>query len=266
MKSPFPGMDPYLEQHWGDVHHNLVTFAQGMINDYLPRDLRARVQERVLVELPSEDRTYYPDIRVVEHERPGQSGTAPAVSGVALAEPLEVPFLEPETQGYIEIIETRPERRVITVLEILSPSNKYAGRGRELYRQKQLDLIEGEVSLVEIDLLRAGPHVLQVSLGRIPPSHRTPYKVCVHRGWKASAEIYRAPLREALPAIRVPLRETDTDVPLDLQALIAQVYRHGRYDDIDYTLPPVPPLDPDDEAWADALLRQAGKRPATTAS
>jgi hypothetical protein len=266
MKSPFPGMDPYLEQHWGDVHHNLITFAQGMLNEQLPRDLRARVEERILVELPSEDRVYYPDIRVVEHDHPGQSGTATTASGVTLAEPLEVPFLEPETQGYIEIVETRPERRLITVLEILSPSNKYAGPGRELYRQKQRDLMQGCVSLVEIDLLRAGPHVLQVALGRYPPAYRTPYKVCVHRGWKASAEIYRVPLREPLPAIRVPLRQTDADVPLDLQALIMQVYRHGRYDDIDYTVPPVPPLDPADEAWADELLRQAGKRPATASS
>ena len=108
--------------------------------------------------------------------------------------------------------------------------------------------------------------MLQVPLARYPSSHRTPYKVCVHRGWKASAEIYRVPLREALPTIRVPLRESDADVPLDLQALVTQVYRHGRYDDIDYAVPPVPPLDPDDDAWADALLRQAGKRPAPAAS
>src|SRR5262249_39689030 len=115
---------------------------------------------------------------------------AVAASDVTVAEPLEVPFLEPETQGFVEIVETRPERRVITVVEVLSPSNKYAGRGRELYRQKQCDLADGCISLVEIDLLRAGPHVLQVPLAQYPPSHRTPYKVCVHRGWKASAEIY----------------------------------------------------------------------------
>jgi hypothetical protein len=255
-------MDPYLEQHWGDVHLNLISFAEGLLNEHLPRDLRARAQERILVELPSEDRVYYPDVRVVEHERRGQGGTAVAAADVTMSEPLEVPFLEPETQGFLEIVEARPERRVITVLEVLSPSNKYAGRGRDLYRQKQSDLADGCISLVEIDLLRAGPHVLQVPLAQYPPAYRTPYKVCVHRGWKASAEIYRVPLRERLPVIRVPLRQTDADVPLDLQALITQVYRHGRYDDIDYTVPPVPPLDPDDEGWADELLRAAGKRPA----
>jgi hypothetical protein len=232
-----------------------------LLNDHLPRDLRARVQERVLVELPSQERVDSPHVRVVEHDSRGPAGTALAASDVTLAEPLEVPFLESETQGFLEIVESRPERRVITVLEVLSPSNKYAGPGRELYRQQQRDLAAGCVSLVEIDLLRAGPHVLQVPLGQYPPVYRTAYKVCVHRGWKASAEIYRVPLRERLPAVRVPLRETDADVPLDLQALIAQVYRHGRYDDIDYTLAPVPPLEPEDATWADELLRAAGKRP-----
>src|ERR1700733_644224 len=70
MHSPFPGMDPYLEQHWGDVHHNLVSFAEGWLNERLPRDLRARAQERVVVSLPGEDRGYYPDVRVAEHDRP----------------------------------------------------------------------------------------------------------------------------------------------------------------------------------------------------
>jgi hypothetical protein len=86
--------------------------------------------------------------------------------------------------------------------------------------------------------------------------------VCVCRGNKAAAEIYRVPLREPLPTIRVPSRPDDADVPLELQTLIEQVYRHGRYDDIDYTLPPLPPLDAEDDAWADELLRQAGRRPA----
>ncbi len=261
MQSPFPGMDPYLEQHWGDVHHNLISFAEGWLNERLPRGLRARAQERIVVALPGDERGYYPDVRVVEHDPPKQGGTAVATSDLTLAEPLEVSFLEPETQGFLEIIDSRSERRVITVLEVLSPSNKYAGAGRELYRQKQRDLAEGGVSLVEIDLLRAGPHVLQLPLAQYPPAYRTPYKVCVHRSWKAKAEIYRVPLRERLPAIRVPLRETDADVPLDLQALIAQVYRHGRYDDLDYTVPPVPPLDADDATWADEVLRAAGKRP-----
>ena len=127
-----------------------------------------------------------------------------------------------------------------------------------MYQEKQCDLGDADVSLVEIDLLRAGPHVLQLPLAQYPPAYRTPYKVCVHRGWKAKVEIYRVPLRQRLPAIRIPLRQTDADVKLDLQALITQVYRHSRYDDIDYTVPPVPPLGADDDAWADELLAPLG--------
>lgn len=261
MKSPFPGMDPYLEQSWGDVHNTLIIYAKAMLNERLPRDLRARSDERIVVESPAEAHTYYPDIRVVDGGGSGGSATAVAVPDVAMADPLVVHFREPETQAFLEIIETGPQRRLITVLEFVSPSNK-VGKGREQYLQKMRDLSEAEVSLVEIDLLRAGPHVLQLPLSQYPASHRTPYKVCVCRGTKASAEIYRVPLRDPLPTIRVPLRQADTDVPLELQSLIEQVYHHGRYDDIDYTQPPVPPLDAGDAAWADELLRASGKRPA----
>jgi hypothetical protein len=256
-------MDPYLEQHWGDVHHNLITFAQGFLNERLPGDLRAQAEERVLIKLPHDDLACYPDVRVVEREPCGIGGTSVFEDDIAAAKPLEVPFLEPETQGFLTIVESDPERRIITVLEILSPSNKHAGPGRDVYRQKQRDLANAEISLVEIDLLRAGPHVLQVPLPQYPASYRTPYKVCVHRGWKANAEIYAVPLRQRLPIIRIPLRASDADVPLDLQALVTQVYRHGRYDDIDYTRPPVPPLQPEDDRWASELLQAAGKRPAT---
>lgn len=263
MQSPFPGMDPYLEQHWGDVHHRLVQYASDRLQEILPADLRARAEERVVGDLPSHDEhANYPDVRVVEHPNVAHGATAVAAPDGIMAELLEVPFIEAETQGYIEILQTRPERRVITVIEVLSPSNKYAGRGRDLYEHKQRDLEAAGISMVEVDLLRAGPHVLQLPLAQYPADYRTPYKVCVHRAGKAKIEIYRVPLREPLPAIRIPLREADADVRLDLQALIAQVYRNGRYDDIDYTVPPVPALGDEDATWADTLLRAAGKRPA----
>jgi hypothetical protein len=261
MKSPFPGMDPYLEQHWGDVHQSLITYARGMLNERLPDDLRARVEERISVELPShEEKDYYPYLRVFRHEKPSTGSSALAVAERKIAVPVEVRFLEPETQSFIEISVVRPERRLITVIEILSPSNKAAGHGRDLYHEKQTNLAKGQITLVEIDLLRAGPHVLQVPLRDYPKSCRTHYKVCTHRGWKGGAEAFPVPLREPLPIIPIPLRPTDADVGLDLQALVEIVYRQGRYDDIDYSVPPVPPLDPEDEAWADQLLRAAGRR------
>jgi hypothetical protein len=96
----------------------------------------------------------------------------------------------------------------------------------------------------------------------VPPSHRTTYQVCVTRGWRPGYyEIYRVALREPLPTIGIPLRQTDHDVPLRLQDLIDRCYHNGRYDDISYRAEPDPPLESDDAAWAHALLTSKGLRP-----
>ncbi len=164
-------------------------------------------------------------------------------------------------QGFIEIIDIKSGRRVVTVIEILSPSNKIPGPGRDLYLKKQNELRAGSVSLVEIDLLRSGNRVMCAPFELIPEGHRTPYAACVRRGWKPlEIEYYRLPLRERLPAFGIPLRETDPDAPLDLQAVVDQCYELAVYDDIDYREDPDPPLIGDDARWADALLREQGRR------
>jgi hypothetical protein len=261
-------MDPYLEEFWGDVHASLVLYARDQLQGLLPRDLRARVEERVFVDAPEAgERDVYPDIRVVERGR-GPTITAAPPAGVAVAQPLVLQLVdeqsvdEPVTETFIEIIDIGSGRRVVTVIEVLSPANKRSGPGRELYLKKQGELLAGQVSLVEIDLLRAGRAVLAVKPRRIPPAYRTPYRMVVRRGWlPLQAELYAVPLRERLPSIRVPLRQTDADVTLDWQALLDRCYDNGGYqDDLDYEDEPDPPLPPDDAAWADALLREKGRR------
>jgi hypothetical protein len=98
--------------------------------------------------------------------------------------------------------------------------------------------------------------------GPFSSAQQTPYSICVRRGWKPlEFEYYRIPLRERLPAIAIALRQSDPDVPLDLQALIDQCYETARYDDdIDYREEPDPHLKRDDAQWADTLLREQGRR------
>jgi hypothetical protein len=275
MKSPFPGMDPYLERYWGDVHQGVITYIRDWLQSRLPGDLRARMQERVYIELPDARRAmYYPDVRVVE--RPGLSSTAGTTS--AIAEPLAAedfsngdltadnPLIvhldiEPTTESYVEIIDVKSGHRVITAIEVLSPTNKRAGEGQRLYLQKRADQQSAGVNTVEIDLLRGGQRILMIHAEQIPPSHRTAYQVCV---WRASQPgqiaIYRLPLATRLPEVAIPLRPTDQDVVLDLQAIVEQCYRNGGYDDIDCRGEPDPPLSRVDEIWADTLLREQGKR------
>ncbi len=263
MNSPFPGMDPYLEAHWRDVHHALITYARDQIQSQLPAGLLARMEERVFVEPEEgEGRVVYPEVRVVERGKFPPAGRMPASSATAV-EPLVIPFMsEPATQGYLQIIDLGTGHRVITVIEFLSPTNKIPGEGQELYLKKQRECRESRVNLVEIDLTRAGKQKLLIPMERIPPSHRTTYQVCVWRGWKPETiEVYPVPLQKSLPIIRIPLRETDGDISLDLQALIEQCYQNGRYgEDLDYHSDPVPPLLPDEAEWASKLLRSKSLR------
>jgi len=255
-------MDPYLEEHWRDIHHRFLTYACDELQAHLPNDLRARLEERVYVEPEYEEgRGIYPDVRVVEY--PGRGGGQTALAAeVEVAEPLIIHTEgEPATEGFIEIIDVGSGNRVVSAIELLSNSNKEPGDGQDQYRKKQREYLQGGVSLVEIDLLRSGRRRLAVPPLLVPPSHRTVYQVCVTRGWRPhSHEVYRAALREPLPTIRVPLRQTDPDVPLNLQALIDRCYHNGRYDDINYRADPFPPLAPEDAAWAAQWLSEKGLR------
>jgi len=254
-------MDPYLERHWGDVHTRLVTYASDQLQKLLPKDLRARVEERVVVSQWDRPRSVYPDVRIIETERISRRRGNGGAS-VAIAEPLVIELAdEHETQRFIEIREVSSDSRLVTVLEVLSPTNKKPGDGQEQYLRKQQELRQAGVNLVEIDLLRGGDWVVALPLQALEPDVRTPYRVVVRRGWRRlQAEYYPIALSDRLPAIKVPLRPTDSDVPLDLQALLEQCYENGGYDDIDYARAPEPPLPAAATRWAAQLLRRAGRR------
>jgi hypothetical protein len=254
-------MDPYLEQHWGDVHSSLVIYIRNQLQRALPKDLRARVEERVIVTGLGRVRSLYPDVRVIE-SRPGPRRASKAA--VAVAEPIVVELPdEPETQTFVEIREVGGEGRLVTVLEVLSPSNKKAGDAQEQYLRKQAELLQARVSLVEIDLLREGDWIVAVPQNALGRKQRAFYRVVVRPGWRPlQADYYPIALTQPLPALNIPLRADDAKAPLDLQAVIEQCYEDGGYDDIDYRVEPVPPLSPGAARWAARLLRRAGRRPA----
>jgi hypothetical protein len=256
-------MDPYLEYHWGDVHHRLVVYACDQLQARLPRDLRARVEERLTVESSfGLVRPILPDVRIFAGSRKKvRPASSPAAS--AVAEPLLVSRDEPATEGFIEIREVTAGKKLVTVIEVLSPPNKAAGEAQLKYLEKREELYRAQVSLVEIDLLRAGRPLLAFAYDRLAPALRTPYRVVVSRGWELlRVEYYPVPLRERLPIIAIPLRRTDSDVPLDLQALVEECYQKGAYnEDFDYAVDPELPFDKADARWVDDLLRGKGLRP-----
>lgn len=263
MKSPFPGMDPYLETSWGDVHTSLVTYTRNQLNRQMPPGVRARVEESVAVEVddPTDDEvvTYFPDVQILSTDR--GSGTATAPRTAEATEALVIARKpEPDIQRSIRIV-TADGNKLITTIEFLSPSNKIGKTGRDDYRDKQAELLRAGVSLVEVDLIRAGRHVLALGLTRLPRRYRTGYKIVVTRGWRRDqSEFYPASIRVKLPTIRIPLRQTDPDAVLDLQEILDMAYADGGYDSIDYRGRLEPDLPAEDRPWVDELLKTAGKR------
>ncbi|HEX6983826.1 MAG TPA: DUF4058 family protein [Planctomycetaceae bacterium] len=268
MPGPFPGMDPFLENHWGDVHTSLTTYARNQLQEQLPSDLRARVEESVSVTVEGEPPAHFkPDVRIAEGPRRTRTDED---GGVAVAEPVAAdPFLvplvdEPPTARSVQIVE-RSGGRVVTSIEFLSPHNKLTERAREQFRRKQELMLAGGVNLVEIDLVRQGGWGLSVREPQRPQPWSYPYRACVIRAVRPSlAECYSLPLAERLPVIRIPLRPTDEDVTLDLQRLIDAAWRDGGYEDVDRSREPLPPFEPQDSEWVRQRLREAaGPRPET---
>lgn len=257
MRSPFPGTDPCLERHWRDVHAALITYSRDALLAKLPDDLLARIEERVYVESRGEVvRTIMPDVKIVEDSAAfGGSGAGAAVAvPIAIDEPI-VLQLEPEhvNEPYI-VITDADGNRIITVVEFLSPSNKVEGEGRTSYMKKYRELLAGEVNIVEIDLVRTGEWVSLPKRYQVPVKYRTTYRVCVRRNTRPDkVEMYPITLRQKLPAVHIPLRPGEKDVSLDLQPVLDQAYRNGRYDRIDYTKPCDPPLAGEEAAWATEL-------------
>ena len=249
MKSPFPGMDPFLEPHWGDVHTRLMVYVSNQINPQLPMDLQARIEESGRVTIDGEEnRTIYPDLKVVEDPSLESGGQSVAVAEVA--EPLHLEVVDDRVSRHIEIVDTRSGNRVVSAIEVLSPSNKLTADGIQEYKRKQRHYVQAGVNLLEIDLLRQGDFVMAAPLEKLPTEYRDSYGVCIRRANRyGMAELYRASLTEKLPNVPVPLRPHDRDAVLQLQALIDDCYRDGRYARLNYQQALHPALSEDEIAW-----------------
>ena len=254
MPSPFPGMDPYLEPHWLDVHTSLVAGARRALNKELPSGLVARVEERVSVESESEvDRKLGPDVRVFE--------PAPASGRAAVAQ-IDAPFVleatdDPIIERFVRIVDH--DGKLITVIEFLSPTNKRQP-GRHQFRVNRRQLIASGVNFVEIDLVRAGNWRRLMSPNVCPPAAVAAYRIIVyvprrHEDDTLNGYLFPAPIDTPLPDVPVPLRSDDPVVQLHLQPLLNEVYDEGRYAvTLRYDRPPAVDLDFSDAAWVDRFL------------
>jgi hypothetical protein len=260
MSMIFPGMDPYLEDPriWAGVHSRFIVYLADQLQPLIRPRYIAAVEERVFVQGP-EQREIIPDTWL-KRQRP-EAPPATAVLDVDTPVVMQVPELEIH-ESYVEILDRESEQRIVTVVELLSPTSKFPGAGQESYLAKQREVRASQTHLVEIDLLRAGQHVLAVPEWAARGNGQYDYLICVNRaeGRRDRFEWYPRPVRQPLPRIRVPLAEGDPDVKLDVQAVLAQTYEAGSYRErLRYDRPCIPPLTAEDQAWADGLIRTAAQ-------
>jgi hypothetical protein len=259
-------MDPYLEDPglWPDVHARFIAIA----SDYLAARLRpkyfVRIEERVYISDENDPgrSVLVPDIRIAIP--PGREWTA-----FAPGDPYEREAPEPivaTTMMDDEIHESRLEivdrqgRTVVTVIELISPTNKVPGsRGRASFEMKRREVMNSPSHWIEIDLLRAGQGLY--TRESIPPCEYLVHLSHVDR--RPSGWLWPIRLSQRLPNIKVPLRPEDPDASLDLQTVLTTAYDRAGYDlSVDYTRDPVPPLTGEWVAWSDGLLKAKGLRPA----
>lgn len=259
MPSPFPGMDPYLEQSgaWGDFHHEFISCLRAAIASRLPEIYDARIEERVtLVQSFDESRqSFEPDV-MLSRRREAADHRAKAPAGPALLEPVTIPLVIPEKQrqSYIEIYDA-PDQALITVIEVLSPTNKQP-KGRDEYLMKRDAILSEDVHLVELDLLVNGQ--------RLPTAEPLPpgdyYAFVARHECRPLCDVYHWSVRQPLPAAPIPLKAPDADIIVDLQPVFDEAFSRGRYDRrLRYGAPPRSRLSRADREWAAQLV--AGNEP-----
>lgn len=260
MSSPFPGMNPYLENpaFWSEVHNRLIVNLADSLALLIPPQYRVAIEQRTYLSDESDSVLVgIPDVAVFSQNKVTKLTSSTATfASTSEAVTVTIPVPENVKESYLEIREVATSY-VVTAIEILSPKNKRAGEGRKAYERKRKEVLTTTTNLIEIDLLRGGKPML--FLGEVPPSD---YRIVVSRGDRRPlAQLYGFSVRQAVPSFHLPLQSEDAEPLVDLQALLNGVYERARYNlAIDYSQEPVPPLKEEDVVWADTLLREKGLR------
>jgi hypothetical protein len=251
-------MDPFIEgQRWQDFHTTLI----GLLKESLVPVVRPKYsvdigQDVYLIskeDLP--ERVVEPDLGLVEasEEMRSESGSSTAAMATLTPAVLTLPDPPRRKQKYLSIRD-RENRKVVTVIELLSPTNESPSDGYIEYLSKRENILATRTNLVELDFLRRGKR-LPTREG-LPPAD---YYAFICRAPRyPKVEVYYWTLRRSLPAIPIPLAACDADVSLDLQEAFTKTYDRSGYDYVlDYRRPTEPPLEDADEEWARTLLPKA---------
>jgi hypothetical protein len=245
-------MDPYLEHPdlGPDVHNALIADLRVELSSVLRPRYYVALEERIYLEEPGElVLVGRPDLVVMARGDASGANAEPHRTPAVLE--VEIPMSEAVRETYLEV-RSVSRGEVVTVIEVLSPANKRAGTGRDLYLEKREVILSTRTGLVEIDLLRAGEPMPTVGTPFV-----SDYRILVSRPWRRpKADLIALRLRDPIPAFALPLRKGEEEPMVDLSRVLHALYDRAGYDlRIDYGKEAVPPLAPGDAGWAAELSR-----------
>lgn len=258
MPSPFPGMNPYFEQPglWRGFHTSLIVKMMDAIGSVAAPRYFVNVEESLFIEQPETERGEL--FAVAGNVISRNEGTAVPTGTATLATPTTAPVTARVRLGAITrrhrwlTVRDSHDRRVVTVIELLRPSNKSPGDDRAMYLRKRRRILRSAAHLVEIDLLRGGERM------PVDDAPESAYRVLVsRRPQRPDVQVWPIGVRDALPPVPIPLRTGEPELSLDLMPLIDAVHDGGTYRYQLYAGVPSPPLPTDDAAWAAEIARAA---------
>jgi hypothetical protein len=264
MPSPFPGMDPFLEDPavFPDLHDSLITYSRESLQSRLPEPYYCVIGSRIWME--PHQRLIGPDVRVQRKVRKAARHKSGGTAVRTRSEPVIISVIPEEVRETLVEIRVPDERgdRLVTVIEVLSPTNKTMGApGRESYLRKQEEVLDSKVHLIEVDLLRGGAHTTAVAKDiALHTAGPFDYHVCLRDFERPNHySVYPVRLEDKLPEIIVPLLPGDAPMTLDVQQLFDRCYDTGPYDRwVQYDREmPAPPLSAEQIKWVKQIL--AGK-------
>ena len=251
MPSPFPGMNPYFEQKsdWPDFHYNFIARMQEALSKQLGEHYFVKAEERLILrERSAEEREFFGRADTGIVKGPTRQKTKSPESVITAPIQLRLPAIDVEKHRSLEIRDM-DDQRLVTVIEVLSPSNKSSGADHDDYISKRRQVLRSQTHFVEIDLRRGGKR---------PPTPKLPkcdYYVLMSRFEdRPEVGVWPIGLRDSLPNIPIPLLQPDPDIILDLKAVLDHTYDAIGFAHRIYFHQPDPPLSSEDVQWAKQFL------------